>query len=68
MWMVGGVGMARAAHVVDEKVKERRRVVRRASMVGCWLGEMLVVVVRSGRRMVSVDVGNIKQSMNESRM
>ena len=26
--------MARAAHVVDERVKVRRRVVRRASMVG----------------------------------
>ena len=31
--MVGGLGMARAAHVVGEKVRERRRVVRRVSMV-----------------------------------
>lgn len=33
--MVGGLGMTRAdAHVVGEKVRERRRVVRRVSMVG----------------------------------
>ena len=31
--MVGGLGMARAAHVVGEKVRERRRVVKRVSMV-----------------------------------
>ena len=31
--MVGGLGMARAAHVVDEKVSDIRRVVRRVSMV-----------------------------------
>lgn len=31
--MLGGLGMARAAHVVGEKVRERRRVVKRVSMV-----------------------------------
>jgi hypothetical protein len=37
MWMVGGLSMARAAHVVlDERVVERRRVRRRGSMAG-WL-------------------------------
>ena len=44
--MVGGLGMARAAHVVGEKVRERRKVVRRVSMVG-WVACFWLSFVRS---------------------
>lgn len=33
MWMVGSLNVARAAHVDEERVRERRRVARRVSMV-----------------------------------
>jgi hypothetical protein len=41
MWMVGDLKVARAAHVDEERVRERRRVARRESMV-VWSGVLVV--------------------------
>jgi hypothetical protein len=73
MWMVDGLNVARAAHVDGERVRVRRRVVRRVSMVGWqewfWLlivGWMVSMEVDNDSKQIDVRESNIRTGLLEN--